>query len=136
MHEVGVLAQAVARALDLDHNGMVQEPVEERRGDAGIPEHLPPLRKAAIGGQDQGALLVAGARSSFILGRLLAVTSNLWRGRALQAPFPALATPRPERTVFAATDPVPQRLPRQVLGPYHLPKARPARHERAGAVET
>src|SRR3982750_572849 len=44
--------------------------------------------------------------------------------------------PSPERTVFAATDPLPQLLPRQLLGPHHLLKAWQARHERAVAVET
>ena len=57
--EIGVLAQAVAGALDLDHHGVVQEPVEERGGDHGIAEDLAPLGKAPVGGEDHGATLVA-----------------------------------------------------------------------------
>jgi hypothetical protein len=58
--EVGVLAQAVAGALDLDDDGVVQEAIEERRGDDGIAEHFTPLREAAVGGEDHRAFLVAG----------------------------------------------------------------------------
>jgi hypothetical protein len=55
-----MLAQPVARSLDLDHHGMVQEPVEERRCDDGVAEDLAPFRKTAVGGQDHSAPLVAG----------------------------------------------------------------------------
>src|SRR3954464_87581 len=45
-------------------------------------------------------------RHSFWVGSLWSrPTSDA--GRALQAPLPAPAMPRPERTVFAATDPLP-----------------------------
>jgi hypothetical protein len=37
--EVGVLAQAIARAFDLEDDGVMQETVEERRGDDWITEH-------------------------------------------------------------------------------------------------
>jgi hypothetical protein len=37
--EVGVLAQAIARPLDLQHDGMMQKAVEERGGDDGIAEY-------------------------------------------------------------------------------------------------
>ena len=59
-HEIGVLAQAIARALDLDDDGVVKQPVEQRGGDDGIAEDLAPFGKAAVGGEDHGALLVAG----------------------------------------------------------------------------
>jgi len=39
---------------------VVQEPVEERGGDDGIAEDLAPFGKAAVRGQDHGALLIAG----------------------------------------------------------------------------
>ena len=39
-YELGVLAQPVAGALDLDDHGVVQEPIEERGGDHRIAEHL------------------------------------------------------------------------------------------------
>ena len=42
-HELGVLAQAVARTFDLDDHGMMQEPVEERGGDDRIAEDLAPM---------------------------------------------------------------------------------------------
>src|SRR4051812_36386151 len=76
-NEVGVLAHAVARALDLHHDGVVQQSVQQGGGDHRVGENLAPFGKAAIGRQDHGALLVARVRSSFILGRLLAVTSNV-----------------------------------------------------------
>jgi len=34
-----VLAHAVARALDLDDDGVVEQPVEQRGGDDGIADH-------------------------------------------------------------------------------------------------
>ena len=58
--EIGVGAEAVAGALDLDDDGMAQEPVEVRGCDDGIAEDLAPLGEAAIGGEDHGALLIAG----------------------------------------------------------------------------
>ena len=59
-HELGMLAQAVAGALDLDDHGVVQEPIEERGGDHRIAEDLAPLGEAAVGGEDHRAPLVAG----------------------------------------------------------------------------
>ena len=59
-HEVGVLTQPVAGALDLDDDGVVEQAVEQRGGDDGIAEDLAPFGEAAVGGQDHGALLVAG----------------------------------------------------------------------------
>src|SRR3954470_15619637 len=76
-NEVGVLAHAVARALDLHHDGVVQQSVQQGGGDHRVRENLAPFGKAAIGRQDHGALLIARVRSSFILSRLLAVTSNI-----------------------------------------------------------
>src|SRR3954471_11078942 len=74
---VGVLAHAVARALDLHNDGVVQQSVQQGGGDHRVRENLAPFGKAAVRGQDHGAPLVALARSSFILGRLLAVRSNV-----------------------------------------------------------
>jgi hypothetical protein len=54
-----MLAQPVAGALDVDDHGVVQQPVEQRGCDHRIAENLPPFGKAAIGGQDHGAALVA-----------------------------------------------------------------------------
>ena len=52
--------EAVAGALDLDDDGVVEQAVEQRGGDDGIAEDLAPFGEAAVGGQDHGALLVAG----------------------------------------------------------------------------
>ena len=41
--QVGVLAQPIARPLDLDDDGVVKEPVEERGRDDGIAEDVAPL---------------------------------------------------------------------------------------------
>ena len=38
-HQVGMLAQAVAGAFDLDHHGMMEEPIEQRGGHLGVAEH-------------------------------------------------------------------------------------------------
>ena len=54
-HEIGVLAQPVAGAFDLDDDGVMQQAVEQRGGDDGIAEDLAPFGKAAVGGQDHGA---------------------------------------------------------------------------------
>ena len=59
-HQLGVLAQPIARALDLHHHSMVKQAIEKGRGHNGIAENLAPFRKAAIGGQDHGAPLIAG----------------------------------------------------------------------------
>ena len=57
--EVAVLTQSVARALDLNDDGVVQQTIEQGRGHDGIAEHLTPFRKAAVRGQDHRALLIA-----------------------------------------------------------------------------
>lgn len=58
--QIGVGAQTVAGSFDLDHDGMVEQAVEQRGGDDRIAEDLAPLGKAAVAGQDHGALFVAG----------------------------------------------------------------------------
>ena len=50
--EVGVRSEAVAGALDLDDDRVVQEPVEQRGGDDGVAEDLAPLGEAAVGRQE------------------------------------------------------------------------------------
>ena len=59
-HEFGVLAEAIAGALDLHDDGVVEQPVEQRGGDDGIAEDVAPFGKAAVGGEDHGAAFVAG----------------------------------------------------------------------------
>ena len=46
-HELGVLTQAVAGALDLDDDGVVNEAVEERGGDHRVAKDLASLGEAA-----------------------------------------------------------------------------------------
>ena len=53
-------AQAVAGALDLDDDGVVEQPVEEGGCDDGVAEDLAPLGEAAVRGEDHRPLLVAG----------------------------------------------------------------------------
>ncbi|WP_305036038.1 hypothetical protein [Poseidonocella sp. HB161398] len=50
--QVGMGAQPVAGALDLDDDRVVQKPLEQRRGDDRIAEDLSPLRKSAVGGYE------------------------------------------------------------------------------------
>ena len=45
-------AQAVAGAFDLDDDGVVEEPVEQRGCDDGVAEDFAPFRKAAVGGEE------------------------------------------------------------------------------------
>jgi hypothetical protein len=59
-HQVGMLAQAVAGAFDLNDDGVMEQPVEQRGSDDRIAEHLTPLGKAGVGGEDHRALFVAG----------------------------------------------------------------------------
>ena len=42
-HQVRVLAEPVAGALDLHDDGVMQQPVEQRCGDHGVAEHLAPF---------------------------------------------------------------------------------------------
>jgi len=55
-----VLAHAVAGALDLNDDGVVQQAIQQRRGDNGIAEDLTPFGEAAVGCEDHGALFIAG----------------------------------------------------------------------------
>ena len=55
-----MVAEPVAGAFDLDDDAVVQEAVEQRGGDDGIAEYLAPFGESAVGGEDHGALLVAG----------------------------------------------------------------------------
>jgi hypothetical protein len=44
--EVDVLAEPIARPLDLDDDGVVEEPIEQRRGDDRIAEDVAPFGEA------------------------------------------------------------------------------------------
>lgn len=58
--QIGMFSQAVRCAFDLRDDRVMQQPVEQRRGDHAIAEHLTPFAEAAIGRQDDRAALVAG----------------------------------------------------------------------------
>jgi hypothetical protein len=51
--------EPLGTALDVDGRGMMQDQVQDGGRDDQIVEDLGPLREAVVGGQDQGAFLVA-----------------------------------------------------------------------------
>ena len=53
--------EPIRAAFDIDCGRMMEDPVQDGRGDDRITEDLVPLTEAAIGGQDQGPLFVAAA---------------------------------------------------------------------------
>ena len=55
-----MFSEPVAVAGDLDHDGVVQQPVQERGGHDSVAEHFAPLAETAVGRQDDGTALVAG----------------------------------------------------------------------------
>ena len=55
-----MLAEPIARSFDLDDDGVVEQAVEQSRGDDRIAEHLAPFGKAPVRGEDHRAFLVAG----------------------------------------------------------------------------
>ena len=110
---------------------MVREPVQQGTGQPFAAQDLRPFVERQVAGDQRGAALVALARSSFMMIRSLAVTSNAGARRALQMPPPNPPVRHPERLVFAVADPVPQRIPGQVFCPHHLAEAGQARCETA-----
>jgi hypothetical protein len=59
-----VLAEPVAGTLDLDDDGMVQQAIEQRRGDDGAAEDVAPFGEAAVRGQDHGTAFIPGKTST------------------------------------------------------------------------
>jgi hypothetical protein len=57
--KIGVFAQAIARALDLEHDGVVKQSVEQRRRHDRGTENPAPFGKAAIGLEDHGAFFIS-----------------------------------------------------------------------------
>jgi len=53
-----VALEPTAVVLDVDHPGVMQEPVQDGRGDHGVAEQLLPAAEALVRGQDRRALLV------------------------------------------------------------------------------
>ena len=53
-----MIFEPIAVALDVDHPRMMQQPIENRRGDDRIAEELLPIDEALVRGQDRRAFLV------------------------------------------------------------------------------
>ena len=54
-----LVLEAVGVAADIQRNGMVEHPVEDRGGNQAITEDLAPRGEALVAGQDHGPALVA-----------------------------------------------------------------------------
>jgi hypothetical protein len=54
-----MLAHAITGPLDLNDDGVVEQPVEQGGGDNRIAEDVAPFGKAAVGGEDHRAFFVA-----------------------------------------------------------------------------
>jgi hypothetical protein len=54
-----VLFHAVTAAIDGDHLSVVQEPVQQGRGQHLVSQQVSPVGKARIGGQNDRTMLVA-----------------------------------------------------------------------------
>lgn len=62
-----LLPQAIGVAIDADGGRVVQDHVQDGRGDHRVAEDLVPLGEAAVRGQDQGTLFVTPLfRNQFI----------------------------------------------------------------------
>jgi hypothetical protein len=103
--EIGVGAQAVARALELRDDGMVQQPVEQRSGDDWVPEDLAPFGEAPVGGQDHRAFFVPRVdkleqqiAAALDDGEVADFIDDQQRGAAVEADAFAQAPPRSART--------------------------------------
>ena len=57
---MALLSEPIALAPDVDHVAVMQQPVEDGRGDDGVPEQFAPLAEALVRSEDYGAPLVAG----------------------------------------------------------------------------
>ena len=57
---VPFLPEPVALAPDVEHMAVVQQPVQDRRGDDGVAQEFASLAEALVGRQDDAASLVPG----------------------------------------------------------------------------
>jgi hypothetical protein len=46
--QIGVLAKAIRRALDLHHDGVMQQAIVQRRCNHTVAKHLTPFTEAAV----------------------------------------------------------------------------------------
>ena len=58
-YEGGVLAEPIARPLDLDDNGVVKQAIEQCSCDDGIAKHFAPFGEAAVRSEDHRAFFIA-----------------------------------------------------------------------------
>jgi len=58
---LALLAEAIALPADVDGGGVVQEPVEDRRGEYLVGEDVAPVAVALVAGDDQARLPVPAA---------------------------------------------------------------------------
>ena len=56
----GLSSKDRLRSFGIDDDGVVQQSIQQRGGNDGVAEDLAPLAEPAVGGQDDGAALVAG----------------------------------------------------------------------------
>src|ERR1044071_9962164 len=56
-----LVLEPVGIAPDVQRDGVVEDPVQDRRGDDPVTENVPPTAEALVAGQDHGATLVAAA---------------------------------------------------------------------------
>ncbi len=54
------LPEPVALAPDVEHVAVVQKPVQDRRGNDGVPRKLAPVGNAFVGSEDDAAPFVTG----------------------------------------------------------------------------
>jgi len=55
-----VLAEPIARSLDLDNNGVVKQAIKQCCGDDGVTKNLAPFGEAAVRSEDHRAFFIAG----------------------------------------------------------------------------
>ena len=53
-----MLFKSIAVALDIDYFAMMEESVQDGRGDDGISEQFLPVEKALVGGKDRRAFFI------------------------------------------------------------------------------
>lgn len=54
-----VVSQSVGIAVEIEHYGAMQEPVEHGRSDSGVTENITPFADSAVGGDHDGGLQIA-----------------------------------------------------------------------------